>query len=194
MTRTAGGPFHEIICKYRVLLVAVLWSLAPGALAQVPADVTAEEVKAAFVFQIARYVEWPGNAFPRPDTPLTITVVGADALASELSRIVRGRMAHDRPIVVQRLKDASALTATHLLFIGQDQRARLVELGRTARQRGILIVAEWESALTAGAMVNFVMVEGRVRFEVALDAVQRSGLKMSSRLLAVAQQVYSGAP
>lgn len=194
MTRTAGGPFHEIICKYYLLLVAVLWSSAPGAVAQVPADVTAEEVKAAFVYQIARYVEWPGNAFPRPATPLTITVAGADALASELSRIVKGRTLHDRPIVVQRLKDASALAGTHLLFVGQDQRARLAELAPAARKSGILIVSEWESALSAGAMVNFVMVEGRIRFQVALDAVQRSGLKMSSRLLAVAQQVYSGAP
>lgn len=189
-----NAPFHEITRKRRLLLVAALWSFVSGAMAQGPADVTAEEVKAAFLYQIARYVEWPGNAFPGPATPLTITVVGAEPLADELSRIVRGRMLHDRPIVVQRLKDTRTLAGTHLLFIGQDQRARLAELAPAARQRGILIVSEWESALAAGAMVNFVMVEGRVRFQVALDTVMRSGLKMSSRLLAVAQQVYSGAP
>jgi hypothetical protein len=187
------GPFHEVTLYRRLLLVAALWSLVPGAMAQGPADVTAEEVKAAFLYQIARYVEWPGSAFPRPDTPLVITVVGAESLADELSRIVSGRMLHGRRVVVQRLKDVSALTGAHLLFIGHEQKARLAEVAPKSRQ-GILIVTEWESALTAGAMVNFVMVEGRVRFQVALDTVMRSGLTMSSRLLAVAQQVYSGAP
>ncbi|MGQ0751272.1 MAG: YfiR family protein [Betaproteobacteria bacterium] len=182
--------FPRLANLQRLLLVAVLCIL--GGPARSAPDVTAEEVKAAFLYQIARYVEWPSGAFPRADTPVTIAVLGAEPLAAELSRVVMGRTAHDRPIVVQRLKDFGSLTGMHMVFIGRDHRAHLPELAPRARERGVLVVTEWESALSTGGMVNFVIVGGRVRFEVALDTTLRSGIKLSSRLLSVAQQVHLG--
>jgi len=81
-----------------------------------------------------------------------------------------------------------------ILFIGQERRSLIAGLARKASERAVLVVTESEGALAEGSMVNFVLVDGRVRFEVGLDVVRRSGLTLSSRLLAVAVQVRSGAP
>lgn len=177
-----------------------LMALLAGATAQSAADAAESDVsieyrvKAAFVYQIAGYVEWPDTAFPRRDTPVTIAVLGAEALAEELTRIVPGRRINNRPIAVRRLQDGASLDGVHILFVGHERRSQIANLAQKAREHGVLLVTESEGVLAEGSMVNFIVVEGRVRFEVGLDAARRSGLKLSSRLLAVAQQVYSGAP
>jgi hypothetical protein len=150
-------------------------------------------VKAAFLYKIAGYVEWPNASFPQPDTPLTIGVVGAEPLAAELSQILAGRTAHDRPVRVRRLKASESLEGVHVLFVGREESAQLNQLASKAQQRSILIVSESERALAQGSAINFVIDEGRVRFEVSLVSARKSNVKLSSRLLAVAQQVM-GAP
>lgn len=177
-----------------------LMALLAGATAQSAADAAESDVsleyrvKAAFVYQIAGYVEWPGTAFARRDTPITIAVLGAEALAEELTRIVPGRRINNRPIAVRRLQDGASLDGVHILFVGHERRSQIAKLAHGARENGVLLVTESEGMLAEGSMVNFVVVEGHVRFEVGLDAARRSGLKLSSRLLAVAQQVHSRAP
>ena len=151
-------------------------------------------VKAAFLYQIAGYVEWPTHAFPSPETPVTIGVLGAETLAEELSRIARGRMIGNRRIAVRQVAEPVSLDGVQILFIGQERRSLIAGLARKASERAVLVVTESEGALAEGSMVNFVLVDGRVRFEVGLDVVRRSGLTLSSRLLAVAVQVRSGAP
>lgn len=150
-------------------------------------------VKAAFLYKIAGYVEWPNTSFPRPDTPITIGVMGAEPLAAELAQISTGRTAHNRSITVKRLKGNESLDGVHILFVGRAEGGQLPQLVPKARQRSILIVTESEDALKSGSAINFVLSDGRVRFEISLDSAHRSGLKLSSRLLAVAEQVYGGA-
>jgi len=151
-------------------------------------------VKAAFLYQMAGYVEWPSAAFPRPDTPITIAVAGAEAIGDELARIVPGRTVQNRTIAVRQVKDPSALAGVHVVFVGDERKSQLKEFATRAREQGVLLVTESEGALSEGSMVNFVLLDGRVRFEVALDPARRSGIKLSSRLLSVAHQVHAGAP
>jgi hypothetical protein len=146
-------------------------------------------VKAAFLYKMAGYAEWPAPVFPKPDTPLTIAVVGAEPIAAELARIVHGRTAHNRPLAVRRARVDDKLDGIHMLFVGQQHRNRIHDLAARAQQRSTLLVTEWDGALDEGSMVNFVLAEGRVRFRVALDAIRKAGLRLSSRLLAVADEV-----
>ncbi|MGQ0752845.1 MAG: YfiR family protein [Betaproteobacteria bacterium] len=176
-----------------LLAGAAALSAADGRTAE--GDVSLEyRVKAAFLYQIAGYVEWPGHAFPRRDTPVTIGVLGAEPLAKELSRIAPGRTIGNRRIAVRRLTERASLEGVQVLFIGRDRRSQIADLAQKASERAALVVTESEGALAEGSMVNFVLVDGRVRFEVGLDAARRSGLTLSSRLLAVAEHVHSGAP
>jgi hypothetical protein len=149
-------------------------------------------VKAAFLYQFAGYVEWPPATFAQADTPVTIGVIGAEPLAAELSQLVIGRKIAGRTVTVKRIKAGEPLAGVHILFVGRAEGTRLVQLSQTAQPRSILTVTETDGALARGSVINFVIAERRVRFEVALDTAEKSGLKLSSRLLAVAQDVRGG--
>jgi hypothetical protein len=182
-----------------ISLRALLFTLAAGWAALAAGaegnELTLEHrVKAAFLYQFAGYVEWPPMTFAQPGTPLTIAVVGAAPLAAELSQVAAGRSIEGRAVTVRRISPGESLAGVHVLFIGRDESARLTQLARNALQQAILTVTETDGALDQGSMINFVVVDRRVRFEVALDSAEKGGLKLSSRLLAVARQVRTGTP
>lgn len=151
-------------------------------------------VKAAFLYKFAGYVEWPPSVFPRPETPITIGVAGAEAIAEEAAQLVAGRTVNNRAIVVRRVKPGESLSGVSILFVGKGEGPRLNQLLLLAQPLGILSVTESDGALGHGSVINFTVAERRVRFEISLESAEKSGLKLSSRLLAVAQQVYPGTP
>lgn len=157
------------------------------------AGLSEHRIKAAYLYQFARYVEWPEGSFAEPDAPLTIAVVGADEIAAELSQMVAGRTVDGRTISVKRLKAGDALADIHVLFIARGASAPLLKVAQ-ARSRSILTVTESVEAFARGSIINFTATDRRVRFEISLAAAEKSRLKLSSRLLAVAQQVHTGAP
>jgi hypothetical protein len=158
------------------------------------ATILERRVKAAFLYKFAGYAEWPAGTFSGPDAPLTIGVMADEPLAAELTRTVSGRTSNGRSVNVTKLKPFDSLAGVHIVFIGRSEDARLAALIHTAEPRPVLIVTESARALTQGGMINFVLSEGRVRFEVDLASVERSSLVLSSRLLAVARSVYTGTP
>jgi hypothetical protein len=185
--------------QWKAALSGLLFALAAGwAVLAMGADadeLTLEHrVKAAFLYQFAGYVEWPPMTFAQPGAPLTIAVLGAAPLAAELSQVAAGRSVGGRPVTVRRINPGESLAGVHVLFIGRDESVRLGQLARNALHQAILTVTETDGALDQGSMINFVVVDRRVRFEVALDSAEKGGLKLSSRLLAVARQVRTGAP
>ena len=180
------------------LCAGVLACLAGWAAGQAGAaegeDALEQRVKAAFLYKFAGYVDWPAASFASADTPITIAVLGAEPLAVELSQVVAGRTVNNRNLAVRRLKPGEALTGVHILFVGSAEQSRMGQLARSAQQNAVLAVSESEGALSQGSMINFVVSDRRVRFEVGLDSAEKGGLRLSSRLLAVAQQVRTGNP
>jgi hypothetical protein len=150
-------------------------------------------VKAAYLYKFLGYVEWPPAQFPKTDAPFVIGIAGNDPLAGELERITAGRRVKDRRIAVRRVRPDDPLTGLHLLYVGPGDSARAAHLLKLAQQRPILTVTDAD-AVTMPGIINFRVVDNRVRFEVALGAAQRSGLQLSSRLLSVALAVQAGAP
>jgi hypothetical protein len=182
----------------RTMLIA-LWMLCIGA----PLPLRAEEparsptaaersVKAAFLFKFLGYVEWPSTVFSQPDSPINIGVLGADDIAVELQQISAGRTGESRPVMVRRQREGDSLTGLHALFVAPGEAGRLPAIARVAHQRSILVVSDNAGALDQGSVINFLITDGKVRFEISLEAAERSSLKLSSRLLAVAQLVRTG--
>ena len=149
---------------------------------------TEAALKAAFLFKFAGYVEWPAQAFPRADAPFVVAVVGADDVAAELERAVQGRTIQDRPIAVRRASGVAAVRGAHMVFVGRTAAAGQAVLA-AAQAAGALAVSEGASGLDNGAAINFVTVDDRIAFEISLDASERAGLRISSRMLAVARRV-----
>lgn len=167
--------------------------LAPQAAAQSAITNTQllRRVKAAFLVKFLGYADFPAVAFPDPAAPLTIGVVDADDLIPELERAVAGRSLNGRRIAVSRLREGER-APVHLLFVGGRDP---VQVGRVVRQAAgaMLVVTECENGLRQGSAINFRLVDEHVRFDVALEAAERNGVKLSSRLLTVASQVQKGA-
>lgn len=174
----------------------VLRSLLAGALLAIPCAALAQaspgevEIKAAFLYKFGSFIEWPPAAFPSPAAPFEIGVVGADAIAAELERVVAGRTVQSRPVVVRRLKRGDSLAGLHALFVGPSEGAGLGQILEGARGQPLLVVTDSpQGAPPPGSMINFVLEDDRLRFDVALAAAEQGGLRISSRLLAVARKV-----
>jgi hypothetical protein len=156
-----------------------------------PSTPLERRVKAAFLYKFLGYAEFPANAFADAGAPLLIGVVDADDLADDLARIVAGRTTGSRAVVVRRMAESEIGTPVHMLFVGGLEAGRV---GRLLRQaNALLVVTESDNALPAGSAINFRIVDERVRFDVALEAAEKNGVKLSSRLLTVANRVQKGA-
>ena len=158
--------------------------LLPAALAQQAQE---HEVKAAFLFKFPAFVEWPSK--PGPEVPFVIAVVGAEDVAEELRRLTRGRTHGGRAIQVREPGDAQGLNGAHMVFVGRGAAPRVPLIARSLAGAPVLLVTESPGTLDQGSMINFLLSEGRVRFEVALDRAEASRLRINSRLLAVAVSV-----
>jgi hypothetical protein len=173
----------------RFFVCAIWLALAGPAIAQ--REATEPEIKAAFLYRFISFVEWPSARMPPPGAPIIIGVIGAPEVAEELRILVTGRVAQGHSMAVRVLSPDDVPTELHMLFVGRMANARLPALARSA-EPGTLIVSDSAGALEQGSMVNFVEADGRIRFAVSVAAAERSGLRISSRMLAVATEVRTG--
>ena len=171
-----------------LLLVLVAWSAPSPEMGDAPAQ-PEQDIKAAFLYKFLGYVEWPAGTLNAPSAPIVIGVLGADDVADELRTIVARRRIGQHPIDVRRVVEGDALDGVNVLFIGRGGESALPRLAPAAHQRSVLLVSELDGGLEEGSVINLVVVDNRVRFEVSLEAAERSGLKLSSRMLALAMWV-----
>ena len=193
----SGAPRHRnavtrraswwplLVCLLGYLLVLAAWSAPGQGTDDAPAQ-PEQSIKAAFLYKFLSYVEWRPGTFAQPGAPIVIGVLGATDVAEQLTAIAAGRKAGERPIEVRRVLATDALDGVHMLFVGRDQSAHVAELAPAAQRRGVLLVTNYDGALDDGSAINLVVIDNRVRFEVSLDATEKSGLKLSSRMLSVA--------
>ena len=173
----------------RLGLVGVLLDvgLPSAARAQSAAEALEYRIKAAFVCKFAGYVEWPPQVFAGPDSPIVIGVIGPDAIADELTRTAAGLSAEGRPLLVRKLRRGEPLTGTHLVYIASAEDARLAETIAAAKGQPVLFVTESQQAVALGSMINFVVVDNKVRFDIAPQVAEQNRLRISARLLGVAR-------
>ncbi|HKY33832.1 MAG TPA: YfiR family protein [Candidatus Polarisedimenticolia bacterium] len=171
----------------------LLWLLVGGwpATAQDDPGPLEYRVKAGYLLNFARYVEWPGG--PGAAEPLRICVLGEDPFGPVLDRAVEGRTVNGRIVSAERVPRAEAASGCQVVFVGlwddREERAALAALDGSP----VLTVGESSGFLERGGSIQFVTVEDTVRFEVNLAAAHRAGLKISSRMLSYARQVRTEA-
>lgn len=146
------------------------------------------QVKAAYLHKFLDFVEWPAAAFEGPKSPFVIGVLGAEALVEELDALIARRRSESRPVLLRRLRGGEAPSGLHVLFVGRGAGARGTTLLAATDKHPVLTVTEADET-PAGSAINFVMVDRRVRFDVALRSAEAHELKISSRLLGVARRV-----
>lgn len=183
---------RSILFALQLGIASLPWLAAwpPPVQAEEIATTLERRVKAAFVFKFAAYVEWPDGTFADAASPLVIASAGDSELTAELAEIAAGRSVEGHPVRVRKVAPGELPPAdAHVVFVGRADIARISALINATRNRPQLIVTDLPNALPAGSVINFMLADGRVRFEIAYDEAERRRLKLSSRLLAVAQNV-----
>ena len=146
-------------------------------------------VKAAYLLNFTRYVEWPPETVTG-DSTLNICVVGADPFGRVLDATVAGRTAHGLPLRVLRIRSAAESEECQLVFLSRETWRRSPEILRAFSQVGSLTVGESEQFAQVGGVIGFVIVDETVRFVVNDEARDRAGLRISSRMLSLAAAIY----
>ncbi len=161
-----------------------------------PAALTAQtrpsseyELKAAFLFNFAKFVDWPPNAFANSTAPFSVCVLGPDPFGSALDDALRGKVIAEHPASVTRVKRVADITGCQILFVSASESHLLPEVLSKLRGQYVLVIGETNDFASSGGVIQFTLEESRVRFFINTDAADRAGLKISSKLLALAKIV-----
>jgi hypothetical protein len=181
----AGGLIGKTIALGSLL--AFLGVANPGRGAE-PAF-TEYQVKALFLLNFTRYVEWPAASFAETNTPIVIALYGEDKFGDELKKAVEGKLVSGRTIVIRPVEKDEDADKCHLLYLSISDKKRLGEILAKVKALPVLTVGQTDQFMEQGGMINFVKKEGRVRLEINLDAARLANLQISSKLLSVADVV-----
>ena len=144
-------------------------------------------VKAAFLFNLAKFVEWPEAGSPEP---LLLGVLGEDPFGEVLDRSVNNKVVNGRPVAIKRASSVEQLTDCQILFISSSENKRLKQILKVLEGRPILTVGDNENFIRAGGMIALVLEQNKVVLEINIDQAARASLKISSRALQVARIVH----
>jgi hypothetical protein len=169
-------------CKSSLVIAAVL--VTTNATAQ---TVDEYHVKAAFVFNFAKFIQWPPEAFKTPSDPLVICVVGQDQMANSLRETVNGNAIDGRPVIIRQIAIGQGPCDCHILFVGTS--AMKGFRSHPKESVGVLTVGETPGFAVDGGAITLKLEEGRVRFEINVAEAERQQLHISSKLLSLAQVV-----
>ncbi len=165
-----------------LLLVSLNWKTAA-------ADaISPYQVKAAFIYNFIKFVEWPTTTFNDSKSPYVVGVLGKDPFGLELDYAMKNKTVNGRPIVVRRITDEK-MNQCHLLFISSSEKRRLKSIFEQLKDKPILTLGETEEFAQTGGMINFVIEENKVRFQINIEAAKRADLKIHSTLLNLARVV-----
>ena len=152
------------------------------------------QVKAVYLYNFAKFIEWPEESGPGTTSPLFLGVLRHEPMAEVLEQVTRGQSVRGRAVRVLRTARVEELKDCHILFIGAAEEKQLVELLRAVGNRSVLTVGEGERFAHVGGVINFTLQDNKVRFEINLDAADRARLKISSKLLRLATVIRDQAP
>jgi hypothetical protein len=166
-----------------LLAVALVLAMSAPAAGQ---TATGADVKAAFLFNFAKFVEWPAAAAGAEPGTFVIGVLGNDAIADSLTEFVKGKSHQGRPLSVRRLVPKDDLATVQVLFIGESASASLPELLKRLGRTSVLTVSDADRFCVSGGAIQFRTEADRVRFDVNLKAAEAAGLTVNSKLLKLA--------
>jgi hypothetical protein len=178
------------VLKPRRLAVALVLAATAAVRAQSDAPPPTEyEVKAAFLYNFARFVEWPAEAFRDAHAPFVIAVLGRDPFGRALDQTVAGKSVLGRRIEVRRADRLDGVRGAHIVFVSASERGHLSTILRAMNAPGVLVVGETDGFAQRGGAINFVLHGNKVRFEINPARAEQSRLRISSQLLKLATLV-----
>ncbi|HEY2379734.1 MAG TPA: YfiR family protein [Terriglobia bacterium] len=179
----------RVYCRRAAAAVAAICLIlghSPASVSQAGAG--EYQVKAAFLYNFAKFVDWPPQAFARGGPSFTICLAG-DPFAQELDKIVQGEVLDNRPLMVRRLAHGEDMRGCQMIYIASEEAKRSAEILKAVDDDPILTVGESDDFIDNGGIIRFIKTGGRIHFQINPDAAERVSLKISARLLRLAEIV-----
>jgi hypothetical protein len=174
----------------RAAVLAFACATAMPALSAESAEASGSAVKMAIVYNLGKFIDWPGAA--HPGTPLELCVSGSAERLEDGLAAIEGKAVHGRALKVRRLGKSQDFSGCHIVFFSESLTAGAAELLASTHLRGMLTISDDEAFAGQGGIVTLVVRDRHVRFQVHLSAAQRAGFTISSELLRVADKVIGG--
>jgi hypothetical protein len=140
------------------------------------------EVKAAFIYNFAKFVEWPQGSFGDAKSPFVICALGEDPLSGAFDTI-HGKNINGREVVIKRIESIEDGEKCHILFVSASERGNLSQIFRTVKHSDVLTVGDMKGFAEKGGIINFISTDNRIGFEINISAAEKANLKISSKLL-----------
>ena len=144
------------------------------------------QVKGAYLYNFAKFIDWPLGAFPNPQSPISLCTLGHSPFNPAFESQLREKKVRDRSIEVRQVIDAKKASSCQILFIPSSQQSRLHQIIGELKGKSILLVGETPGFDEQGGMIQFVVEGGTVRFKINQNSAKESGLQISSKLLQIA--------
>jgi hypothetical protein len=154
-----------------------------------PAPLNEYQVKAAYLYNFAKFVEWPKQAFASDSAPIRICILGPDVFGPALRDVTRGKTINGRYLDIEDQVAPAKARSCQVVFASREMAKLNEALPLVAGAPNVLTVGEHKDFLERGGIINLVLENDRVRFEVNAGAAKRAGLKISAQLLSLARQV-----
>jgi hypothetical protein len=148
-------------------------------------------VKAAFVYNFLKFVEWPASSFEGPDAPIMVGLVGDGPTADATERFLSAKQVGNRPVAVRRRAWDESMAGLHAIFVSENDADRRRRVFASASEKAVLSIGEGAEFASFGGVIALVVEDRKVRFDIDVAAAQASGLKVSSKLLALTRVVHS---
>lgn len=168
-----------------VWLLGCLFAFAFSGHGQVAAP-TEHQLKAAFVYNFVKFVEWPPQAFAGPKSPLVVGVLGKNVFGDSLEQDISNKVIQSHPLQFRVVRSVTEATNCQVLFINASEKSHFATILTALRRHSVLTVSETNGFIEAGGIINFVIVDRKVRFQINNAAALQAGLKISSNLLSLA--------
>jgi hypothetical protein len=185
--RSRAGSKNLQALSLAVLLIAI--SGAPPKVVGGSSGTSEYDVKTAFLFHFAQFVEWPPEAFKDTNSPLTYCTIGEDPFRGALDESLKGKSIGNRPLRVQHLQQLEQIEGCQVLFIATAEKKRQGEELASAEGHAVLTVGETEHFAQQGGIIGFCLEQNKIRFEINLEAAGKAKLKISAKLLTLAKTV-----
>jgi hypothetical protein len=178
----------------RLILFAACSLLCAGTVARAQSQTLSEaQIKAGFIFNFTKFVEWPPEAFADSEAPIELGILGDNPVTELLTETAIGKTVNGRAVIVHRFKEGQDPRICQILFVSSSQESHVLQILERVKGLPILTVSETNGFAQSGGMINFFVEGNKVRLEINLDAAVRARLKISSKVIAVAR-LLSGEP
>ena len=182
--------FLRSFCFRSIFMFALLLFLTSGWVSNALGELSHEyEIKIAFIYNIAKYVEWPNDSFKHKDDPLVLVILGDNPFTNHLDKI-SGKPVHNRQLLIREITDKQEIPPCHILYISNSEKNNAKKIISKLADQPILTIAAQKHFINAGGMINLIKQKNKIRFIINPQRAKNSGLSISSRLLKLANVSY----